>query len=231
LREAEAARACVGNFSTTTPSETRSVSLENKNKVKIEIKTLAGSVLFEGDFTSLAAALTAAVKSGANLDGANLDGAKLANATLIRANLYGANLYGANLYGANLYGANLDGAKNIPLKVLRKIRDDFWAVLSSAPNEVAGLRDALIAGRINGSTYTGECACLVGTIANVCKRDHTELDFLKPDEKRLAEKWFWGIKPGDTPEKSATSKQTLEWLDQWLENMKAAFGPKAPTNA
>ena len=41
--------------------------------MKIEIKSLAGSILFEGDFASIADALVAAVKGNANLDGANLD--------------------------------------------------------------------------------------------------------------------------------------------------------------
>ena len=41
--------------------------------MKIEIKSwLNGSVLFEGDFSCLADAVSAAVKSGANLSGANL---------------------------------------------------------------------------------------------------------------------------------------------------------------
>ncbi len=60
--------------------------------MKIKIKSLAGSVLFEGDFSCLADAVKAAVGSGANLSGANL---------------YGANLYGADLTGARLSGANL----------------------------------------------------------------------------------------------------------------------------
>ena len=69
--------------------------------MKIEIKSLCtGSVLFEGDFSCLADAVKAAVKSRADLSGANLSG----------ANLYGANLSGANLYGADLSGANLSGA-------------------------------------------------------------------------------------------------------------------------
>ena len=74
--------------------------------MKIEIKSLAGSVLFEGDFGSLAEALIAAVKHGAYLYGANLNGANLNG-----ANLEGANLEGANLKGAYLKGANLEGAK------------------------------------------------------------------------------------------------------------------------
>ena len=74
--------------------------------MKIEIKSwLSGSVLFEGDFSSLAEAVKAAVKSGASLSRANLSRANLSG-----ANLYGANLSRADLYGANLYGANLSGA-------------------------------------------------------------------------------------------------------------------------
>jgi hypothetical protein len=78
--------------------------------MKIEIKTLGGSVLFEGDFSSLADCLTSAVQSGAYLEGANLGGANLGGANLRGANLGGANLRGANLEGANLGGAYLKGA-------------------------------------------------------------------------------------------------------------------------
>jgi len=78
--------------------------------VKIEIKTLAGSLLFEGDFGCLKDAVIAAVKSRANLTGANLSRAKLYGANLYGANLYGAELTGAELTGANLSRANLTGA-------------------------------------------------------------------------------------------------------------------------
>jgi hypothetical protein len=78
--------------------------------VKIQIASIFGAVLFEGDFDCLAKAVEAAVKARANLYGANLDGANLYGANLARANLYGANLDGANLDGANLDGANLYGA-------------------------------------------------------------------------------------------------------------------------
>ena len=79
--------------------------------MKIEIKHwLSGNVLFEGDFSSVAEALSAAVKGKKNLEGANLEGA-----SLYGANLYGANLEGANLKGANLYGANFEGLPKIPV--------------------------------------------------------------------------------------------------------------------
>jgi hypothetical protein len=80
--------------------------------MKIEIKSwLTGSVLFEGDFSSVAEALKACADlSCANLSCANLSRANLSCADLSRANLSGANLSEANLSGANLSGANLSGA-------------------------------------------------------------------------------------------------------------------------
>jgi uncharacterized protein YjbI with pentapeptide repeats len=78
--------------------------------MKLQIKSLAGSLLFESESESLKELLVGAVESRANLSGANLYGANLSGADLYRANLSGANLYGANLSGANLSGANLYGA-------------------------------------------------------------------------------------------------------------------------
>ena len=105
-------------------------------KIKIQIKSVAGTILFEyeKEDNTLLETLKEALKKGANLEGANLkgaylygaylegaylEGANLKGANLYGANLegaylYGANLKGANLYGANLKGANLEGAKEIP---------------------------------------------------------------------------------------------------------------------
>jgi hypothetical protein len=93
--------------------------------MKIEIKSAIGSVLFSGDFSSLAEAVVAASKdgaylsgaylsranlSGADLSGAYLSGAYLSRAYLSRANLSGAYLSRANLSGADLSRADLSGA-------------------------------------------------------------------------------------------------------------------------
>ena len=78
--------------------------------MKIEITSVFKSVLFSGDFESLAAALVSAVSSWANLSWANLSGANLSGANLSGANLSGASLSGANLSGASLSGANLSRA-------------------------------------------------------------------------------------------------------------------------
>ena len=139
--------------------------------------------------------------------------------TLQAAVKSGADLTDADLRGAVLTGADLRGADLTP------IRNDLWAVLSSVPHEVAGLRTALLEGRVDGSTYEGACACLVGTLANVRHCKYDAIPTLRPDSARPAERFFLSIKPGDTPDTSQPAKLALEWIDTWLANMTAAFGP------
>ena len=147
------------------------------------------------------------------LSGADLSGANLSGANLFRANLSEADLSGADLSEANLSGANLT-----------PIRDDIWAVLCSAPSEVLTLRQALIDGKVDGSTYSGDCACLVGTLAHARKVDENGIAGLKPNSHRPAERFFLGIKTGDTPDTNQFSKIALAWIDEWLANMREAFG-------
>jgi len=176
---------------------------------------LGGANLFVADLGE--ANLRGADLRGADLGEANLGGANLFVADLGEANLRGANLRGANLREADLGGANLGGANLTP------IRDDLWAVLSAAPAEVAGLRDAIVEGRIDGSTYEGDCACLVGTLANLRRCKYDALPTLTPNSARPIERFFLSIRKGDTPETSQFSKLALEWTDEWLANMRAAF--------
>ena len=78
-------------------------------KVKIQIKSVFGKVLFEyeKEDNTVKQTMIEAVASGANLRDANLWGANLRDANLRDANLGGANLRDANLRGANLRDANL----------------------------------------------------------------------------------------------------------------------------
>ena len=81
----------------------------------MEIKTINGTILYTCDCETIADALTAAVKSGADLGnayigGAYLGGADLRGADLGNANLRGADLGNAYLGGADLRGADLGGA-------------------------------------------------------------------------------------------------------------------------
>ena len=161
-----------------------------------------GSIVFSVETPSLKLALEAGVKSRADLRDAHLTGADL-----MRADLTDAHLTGAVLRDAHL----------------TPVRDDLWAVLSAAPAEVGGLRTALIEGRVDGSTYEGTCACLVGTLANVRHCKYTEITGLFPNSRRPAERFFLAIHRGDTPENSAFAKLAVEWIDAWLANVRGAF--------
>ena len=89
-------------------------------KIKIEIKSVSGKVLFEleKENNTIKETLEQAIKENANLRSANLYNANLYNANLRSANLRGANLRSANLRSANLYNANLRGAKNKETAIL-----------------------------------------------------------------------------------------------------------------
>ena len=162
-----------------------------------------GAVLWEGPAETVRDALHAALAARANLTGADLTDANLTGADLTRADLTDANLTDADL---------------------TPIRDDLWAVLSAVPAEVPALIAALEAGRVNGSTYSGECACLVGTIANARGCLYTDVPNLRPNSSRLIERFFLGIQIGDTPATSQAAKLAHEWASDWLSRMRAAFG-------
>jgi hypothetical protein len=172
---------------------------------------------------------------GADLGGANLGGADLGDADLGGANLGGANLGGANLRDADLGGANLGGAN------LGGIKADFLSEVLRLPDELEALRDALTAGKIDGSTYSGECACLAGTLAKA----HGEEDYdgenltlgsvvFHTDVYSPREQWFLSIKEGDTPENSQVSAIALEWTNEAIamrDNIRGVFTDAALAQA
>ena len=186
-------------------------------KIEIRDRWDSDKVIVSGDYGSLRECVVEAVKSGADLSRANLFGADLSGADLSRANLFGADLFGANLFGANLYRAKLSGAGNANFQ---PFKTDLWDVLLRAKHEVAGLRQALIDGKVDGSTYKGECACLCGTIANLQKCDVESIPGLKTDSERPIEQFFLAIKPGDTPDKNNFAKLAVEWIDEFQELIK-----------
>ena len=90
-----------------------------------------------------------------------------------------------------------------------------------SPNEIAGLRLSLVDGKVDGSVYEGECACLVGTLANVRGCKYSELgNGILPNSSRPSEQWFMAIKKGDTPETNSVSKITVEWVDEFINLIK-----------
>ena len=120
-------------------------------------------------------------------------------------------LHGANLGGANLRGANLGVANN------QRFKTDIFDILLRAPKEIAGLRQSIIDGKVDGSVYRGECACLIGTIANIHQCEYPELgNGINPNSSCPAEQFFMTIKSGDTPETNTSSKKAVEWIDEFV---------------
>jgi hypothetical protein len=183
-----------------------SLNLASLNGASLDGASLDGASLNR-------ASLNRASLNGASLNGASLNGASLDGASLNRASLNGANLEDANLNGANLNGASLNGA-SLDLASLRPIRADLFDVLLRARAELPALLAALRAGRVNGSTYTGDCACLAGTIANARGVKYRTLGFV--DSNRPAERWFLAINEGDTPATNSIAKITEGWIEEFL---------------
>jgi hypothetical protein len=98
---------------------------------------------------------------------------------------------------------------------LEASRQDLWTVLSFAAQEVPALRAALVEGRIDGGTYYGECACLIGTIANARGCDVYSLGSLGPAPDRPIEHLFMRISRGDTPQSNPIARLIMQWIDEW----------------
>lgn len=171
--------------------------------------------------------------SGADLRGADLRGAVLRGADLSGADLRDADLRGAVLSGAVLSDAVLRGAdlRDAVLSdaVLRSFKADFWSILLTARNEVPGVIAALKEGRVDGSTYAGECACLVGTIANVRGVDVYDSSEIERDSNRPAEQWFLMIRKGDKPGDDTGGGFAAQKALEWAEEFQALIG--APVSA
>jgi uncharacterized protein YjbI with pentapeptide repeats len=193
---------------------------------------LIGADLIGADLSG--ANLSDAKLNGADLRGADLRGADLSDANLIGANLNDANLSGANLSGANLNDANLRGADlsdanlsgaNLNDANLRPIIADLWFILSQARREVPAMVTALRTGNVDGSTYTGTCACLVGTLKNAGAVD------LPHAAQSPAERWFLSIRKGDKPGDASTgglaAGKALEWIEQYCRLTGIALEPAA----
>jgi len=96
------------------------------------------------------------------------------------------------------------------------VKADIWDILSKATHEVPALRQALLEGKVDGSTYTGSCACLVGTLANARGVGFASIPGVNPDADRPAERWFTGIRRGDRPTTNPISAAALYWVDEFL---------------
>ena len=192
------------------------------------------------DANLMGAILTDADLRGANLRGADLMGAILRDADLMDADLRGANLRGANLTDANLTGANLRGANLMDANLrgadlmdadlrgailtdadLRAFKSDMWMTLVENRAEIPALISAMRAGKINGSFYSGTCACLVGTIANA---RGVSIDAIPHDPANPAERWFLMIKEGDKPHDATAGGYALGKALEWTLELCSLLG-------
>jgi uncharacterized protein YjbI with pentapeptide repeats len=218
--------------------------LFNMSKIKLAITNRwTGSIIFEyeSENNTIKKTVEKAIEARADLTGADLRDADLRGADLRGADLTGADLRDADLRGADLRDADLTGAdlrgadlRDADLRdavltgavltgaVLTPIKNDMFIVLLHSIPEVKYLKQNIIEGKIDGSTYDGECACLSGTLANGAKisngkRETTVMNNIMScrDSLRPIERFFLGIKIGDTPETSEFSKLALEWIEEF----------------
>ena len=181
--------------------------METSTKVLFKIKNRwTGTILFEYESETLRNAVVKAAESGADLSSANLSG----------ANLSGADLSGAYLSGADLRSADL-----------QPIKDDLFIVLLHSIHEIPFLKQAILDGKIDGSTYKGECACLSGTTFKGAEvnngpqqKEREDLIMKCRDSNRPIERFFLGIKPGDTPENNQPAKLVIEWIEEFEKLIK-----------
>ena len=183
-------------------------------KVKIEIKNRwTGKLIFEyeSENNTIKETVLKAIEAGADLSKANLS-----KANLSKANLSGADLSGADLSWADLSRADLSKAD------LSAIKADFFYVLLNAKKEVGFLKQAIIDGNIDGSTYSGECACLSGTVeksAIIHNGQDQEKNVKRildcRASERPAERFFLAIRPNDTPENNQAAKIVLQWIEEF----------------
>jgi len=202
--------------------------MDNK-KIKLQIKNrYTGSVLFEyeSENNTIKETLLQALKSGSDLRGSDLRGSNLRGSDLRGSDLRGSDLSDSNLSGSNLSGSNLSGsdlrASDLRRSDLLPIKQDFFDVLLHGLPEIAFLKKNLIEGKIDGSTYDGECACLSGTLYNGATANNGEKETLIKqnilncrDSFRPIERFFLAINKGDTPQTNQFSKLALEWLEEF----------------
>jgi uncharacterized protein YjbI with pentapeptide repeats len=78
-----------------------------KSKIKVQIKSIWGTLLYESEKETVCEAVVEANLRNADLRNADLRGANLYDTDMRGADLRGANLYDTDMRGADLRGANL----------------------------------------------------------------------------------------------------------------------------
>jgi hypothetical protein len=103
------------------------------------------------------------------------------------------------------------------------VKQDFLAEVLRLPDELEFLRSAIAEGRIDGSTYDGDCACLAGTLVKSRHPDQKYSGYsidvapgviFHANSYSPREVFFSAIRPGDTPKNNSASAIALAWTDE-----------------
>ncbi len=160
---------------------------------------------------------------GTYFEKSKLTGTDFEFAILQDADLRGTNLEGADLRGTNLEGADLRGTINIPQRWINFCSRDMLYVFSRLTWELAGLKEALQAGRIDGTCYYGKCACLIGTLSNLngtIEEVCTNIAYYDEGLHNYCEQWFYQIRMGDKPKDNPFAKHAVKLINQVLKEEK-----------
>ena len=144
-------------------------------------------------------------------------------------------LTGLRLHYANLFRTYLAAAQRIDARLTRTnvtklctvlvpVKIDLILAILHMPDEIPFLRQALVEGKVDGSSYNDECACLAGTMSRACKMPWGEFRakaLMPVDIDSPRERWFFWIRKGDTPKNSQVVAITLEWIDEVLAMRKS----------
>ena len=103
-------------------------------------------------------------------------------------------------------------AHALPAGLINRVKNDLFEILTVSVAQVPDLLIAIRTGKINGSTYEGECRCLVGTLEKAGKGKLS----LPHRAERPAERWFVPISKGDTPATNRNAKMAKEWVEEFL---------------
>lgn len=140
---------------------------------------------------------------------------------LVYVDLTALSIIGVDLAYVDLTGVKAT-EKDLTAANLGTIKNDIFQLFSAAPNEVSAVLKALQDGKIDGASYTGTCACFIGTIAKTQKTSWQKISGIAPNTCRPAERWILALSEGDTPSTSPVAAITERWIHEWISETEKA---------
>lgn len=188
----------------------------------------SSKIIYEGEAESLKDLVCIAVESGKSLNYSNLSNCDLSGITIrggsfVDSTFDRSRFVDSRFVGCTFVGSTFDGSR-FDERTLAPFKADLFMKLLYAQHEAAGLRKALIEGRVNGQAYEGECGCFVGTIENLRREAGCEVvQVIKRDSSSPIEIWFMLINKGDTPATNQISKMVVEWVEEFMTLLNIKF--------